>query len=348
MDDAPEPRTRRWFGHGPGDGARRALGLVVVLAVLTGLFLWDRRGDDPAPTGTATGTDAPTATLAPDPGTSTGESQPLPPTRPPRKKQERDRGPDLPADDIRIPRPPRGLESLVCRQLTRPVPLVVLSFNIKRGYAGIDRIAAEVARADADVVLMQEVGRIGGSPDQAGQVAQRLDMDWAYGPAVQRPRGVFGNAILSRHDILDSSNTRLPFARGTIPRALLRATIELRGRPVNLYSTHLHYGPNPVQRAQAAAVSRILAADPLPRLVGGDMNAQPGSGAMAALLGPVSDPWPVVGSGAAGTGPRGGRIDYVLPSPELESRRSIVLPTAASDHRIVRTELALPAGDCGA
>lgn len=349
MSDAePDPARPRL-----GDGAKRAIGVAVVVVLLAGLVLFDRSRDgaDPA--------SAPTDPTSATPESPSGSSLPLPSPLPEGggqgkgRRSDQGRGQDQgkPATGragqaFTIPEPPAGIEALVCEELSRPVPLVVLSFNIKRGYAGVDRIAAEVARSDADIVLMQEVGRYGGGLDQAGQVASRLEMDWAYGPAVSRPGGVFGNAILSRHEILDSSNTRLPFAKGTIPRALLRATIELKGRPVNLYSTHLQDGGNPVRVRQAAAVSRILATDPLPRLVGGDMNSYPGSAAMSALLGPVSDPWPTVGSGAGGTGPRGGRIDYVLPSAELVARGSVVMPTGASDHRIVRTALELPAGAC--
>lgn len=341
----PEPTPEETPGASRREVVRRVLGTVLVIAVIVVLVVLDRRQPDSE----TTGTDTPAATDAPS--APTGTTLPLP---------ERGRGEGRKKDgrkkpgkaqpggprDISIPAPPKGIEALVCQELSKPVGLTVMSFNIQHGDAGIDRIAAAITRADADIVLMQEVGQIGGGLDQAGQVAQRLDMEWTYGPAVSRGRGVFGNAILSRYEILDSSNTRLPYARGTIARALLRATIELAGRPVNVYSTHLHYGPNPIQVTQASAVSRILAADPLPRLVGGDMNAHPGSRAMSALLGPVSDPWPSVGSGPSGTGPRGGRIDYVLPSPELVGRSSTVLATGASDHRAVRTGLQLPADDC--
>ena len=94
------------------------------------------------------------------------------------------------------------------------VTLNVLSFNIHSGLGphGLDleQIAREIESWDADVVLMQEVDRSrhhSGGIDQPAWFADRLGMEWSYGPNESPGNGQIGNATLSRFPIVDQTNT---------------------------------------------------------------------------------------------------------------------------------------------
>lgn len=335
---------------------RGGLAVLLVLAVVA-LVVIDRRGG-----GSEQASEAPSA-----PGTESSLPEdsttvaPLPEAREQGRgdRGDKDRGPGgkKPGQGTRkrdpreivIPSPPKGLEKLVCQTLAEPVELTVLSLNMHFGRAGLGRIADQVARTGADIVLLQEVDRHvrgTGRVDQATYLARRLRMYGVFGANRPRGGGQYGTAVLSRHEILDWTNTPLPKNRRSEQRGLLRVTLEVSGQRFNVYNTHLQFGPNPIQRVQARAVNRILGADPLPKILGGDLNAWPGSRSMRALLGPVRDPWPAVGSGPGGTGPRGGRIDYVLASDHFRAAGSAVLRTTVSDHNGVLTRLVLPPHDC--
>lgn len=318
---------------------RAGLAALVVLVVLVLVVLDRRGGAEPAPTaGTPT---APAVTTTTPGALPEGTVVPLPSPTPATGRR--------PQGDDPVPAPPEGLDELVCEAVARPVPLTVLTFNMHRGHGGLDRVAAEIARSGADIVLLQEVDRfvgLTGRVDQAARLARTLRMYGVFGANIPRGGGQYGTAILSRYEILDWRNTPLPNAGGAEQRGLLRATIEVGGRQVSVYNTHLQFGPSPLQLVQARAVARILAADERPLILGGDLNVWPASRPMGALYGVVRDPWPSVGRGPGGTGPRGGRIDYVLVDEEFGARSSVALPSAASDHNAVRTELTLAPGDC--
>lgn len=326
---------------------RAALASMVVLAVLV-LVVVDRQGGDAEQAAQAPPTTPPATTEPSMPLPSTTVA-PLPGKRTPKADGRRDgrrgkgKGPGV------VPTPPDGLDTLVCQTLAKPVRLSVLSYNMHRGHGGLDRVASEIARTGADIVLLQEVDRnvgLTGRVDQTSYLATKLRMYGVFGANIPRGGGQYGTAVLSRYEILDWSNTPLPNDRGSEQRGLLRVSLEVAGQRFSVYNTHLQFGPNPIQRVQGAAVSRILGADPLPRILGGDLNAWPGSRTMQALLGPVRDPWPSVGRGAGGTGPRGGRIDYVLASQDFDAVSSMVVPSPASDHNAVLTQLVLPPHDC--
>lgn len=317
---------------------RAALTALVVLVVLVMVVL-DRRGADEPATTAAT---PPAPTVQTTPALPEGTAVPLPaPTTEPKKRRGTKGQP--------IPAPPDGLDALVCRTLARPVPLTVLSFNMHRGHGGLERVAAEIARTGADIVLLQEVDRfvqLTGRVDQAARLAERLRMYGVFGANIPRGGGQYGTAILSRYEILEWRNTPLPNSGRAEQRGLLHATIEVGGRPVSIYNTHLQFGPSPLQLVQARAVARILAADERPKILGGDLNVWPASRPMGALYGVVRDPWTSVGRGPGGTGPRGGRIDYVLVDDQFTPTDSVVLQSATSDHNAVRTELTLAPGEC--
>src|SRR4051812_32340115 len=97
-----------------------------------------------------------------------------------------------------------------------PIPVRLVTFNTHHGVGGDDRhdlprLAKLLASVDADVICLQEVDRHFGDPsedvDQALLLSRALDMQLAWGPAIdqprrddagEEPRRQYGNALLSR------------------------------------------------------------------------------------------------------------------------------------------------------
>ncbi len=227
--------------------------------------------------------------------------------------------------------------------------LTAMTFNIHfgktvRGEPGLDRIAREIRAWDPDVVVLNEVdrgrGRSGGVA-QARVLGALTGMRAAYGPNRRYGGGWSGNAVLSRLPVLRSGNAALPFAEGTIPRGLLRVTVDLDGVPVDVFATHLEHSSPAARRRQAREVARTVSRSPRPFVLGGDLNASPDAGALEVLArSGVVDAWTVVGRGDGYTAPAWDprrRIDYLLSDERLVPRRSEVLLSQVSDHRPVRT-----------
>ena len=334
---------------------RTALGallLTLVVAALVAVAVVVRMGADRPPDQPVDRPVAePTPSASPNPSPSPTPSSTLtPPTTGPPSSQ-----PTAPVPPTLSPCPPGP-----SRQLT------VLTFNIHgglghRGY-DLDTVANEIEAWDADVVLLQEVDR--NRPrtlfdDQAVALATRLDMHPAYGANVRRPPAEpggkgqeYGTLTLSRYPVLDSDNVHLPNRPGLERRGLLRTTIDVDGAPVDVFNTHLQHTSGAVRREQVRGIRAVLETRDLPTVVGGDLNAEPDSPALALLAAAgLSDPWPAVGVDEGLTVPARvprRRIDFVLHDASFEPRAAEDLLSTVSDHRAVRVVLRLvDPRDCG-
>jgi endonuclease/exonuclease/phosphatase family metal-dependent hydrolase len=233
------------------------------------------------------------------------------------------------------------------------VTLNVLTFNIHSGRGphglNLEQIAREIESWDADVVLMQEVDRFRSRSqgiDEPTWLANRLGMNSSIGMNTSEGGGQTGNATLSRFPIVGQANTHLPNQPG-LPeakqRGLLHTEIEVGATVVSIYNTHLQNIYDDLKLAQMRVVAPMVAADPQPKILGGDFNAT-SSGAVLALAQPfLSDAW-AVGVGPDGTSPNAhkGRIDFVLHSSEFVPRAARTIDSAVSDHRAVGATLTLP------
>ena len=246
---------------------------------------------------------------------------------------------------------------------TQPGPaarLSVLTFNIHgalgHGRLDLGAIADAITASRADVVLLEEVDRYRartGVVDQTAWLARRLGMHAAYGANKLRtparaglPPAAIGNAILSRFPVHDVTNTHLPNRPGMELRGLLHARLDVRGRSVSVYVTHLQHTSGSMRREQAHAIRRVIDADPLPKILGGDLNAEPGSATLRVLEGGgLHDTWAAVGRGAGLTVPAfvpHRRIDFVLHDDAVRPVAASVLRSGLSDHREVWADLEVP------
>ncbi len=243
----------------------------------------------------------------------------------------------------------------------------VLTYNVhlwegRDGRMDIERLAAIIESSEADVVSLNEVlhpvhSHFSVSKPLA-ELANLLRMDWAFGESnrvVQMASwwGPVGNAVLSRHPIVDDANhylARLPLTQG---RNLLTARISPgTGRTFTIFSTHLDHAFEGIRLWQLRGVL-----DPLqayaeePHLLMGDFNTHGPVGANSRRLTPpvirmlrnkgYVDAYLEAGAGEAGTfslvWPF--RIDYIfvpqIMQPSLLSCQVLTgkLIEQASDHR---------------
>lgn len=245
-----------------------------------------------------------------------------------------------------------------CPSLSKKIPLRVLTLNTHggRGPSGfsIERIAQLIRSADVDVALLQEVDRDRPRSrfvDMPGALASATGMQAAYGLNVHLGprRGVSGVVTLSRFPILQQVNTRLPFQAGTKQRGLLRTDLDVAGTTVSVFNTHLEPGAQPIRLRQISAALGPLAETRHPVILGGDLNAAPGSSTLGIARSALRDAWLDSGVGPSLTAPASNpriRIDYLLYGSPLVPTSTEVLPSVVSDHRGVRSRFVLAvAGD---
>jgi endonuclease/exonuclease/phosphatase family metal-dependent hydrolase len=254
------------------------------------------------------------------------------------------------------PRPtaPPSATATDCRSLDEDVSLRVLTLNVHggQGPGGFDmgRLTDFLRRADVDVALLQEVDRARPRSryvDMPAVLASGTGMEVAYGLNVRLGprRGVSGIATLSRHPIVEQLLTHLPRRPGLKQRGVLRTDLDVDGLTVSVFNTHLEHARPTMRNRQLAAVRGPVAATPHPVVLGGDLNAYPGSGTLGIARAFLRDAWSA-GTGTGATSPASGprnRIDYLLYAPPVRVRQAQVMPQVVSDHLAVRAEFVLPA-----
>lgn len=265
--------------------------------------------------------------------------------------------------------------------------LVLVSYNIHHaegvdGKLSLERIADDIRHAD--IVALQEVDnrfdQRSNSVNQAESLANLLNMYYVYAAnldfdgstvkdgKIHNARRQYGTAILSRYPIEFSRNYPLPKIEYTNlsseQRGLLEAQVDIGGKKLRVYCTHLASTSAEQRLLQAKAVKSIVSQagntgapqgnKPLATsfVVMGDFNFRPGSEPYAFLTGEFRrgsqliqaggfvDFWPLVSESEGNTvgvrRERGSRIDYVFVSPDLArlaKSATINTETVASDHQ---------------
>ncbi|MDF2722355.1 MAG: endonuclease/exonuclease/phosphatase, partial [Paenibacillus sp.] len=229
------------------------------------------------------------------------------------------------------------------------VNLRTMSYNNKHGVGmddvlDLDRIADVIAKADPDIVGLQEVDKHYSArsnwEDQGKYLAEKLDMHYAYGvnlnyaPVSQSPEMAhrqYGTAILSKYPIEAYENVHLDSEKEQ--RGLLRATIQVEGVQVHFYTTHL--GLTPEERTlQVQQVMQLVSQKKEPSIIVGDFNAWSLSKAMKPIL---SEYWDAFAKKSFANTSNSKipyqRIDYILAKADrVQFSSQKVLRTKASDH----------------
>ncbi|RBY82215.1 endonuclease/exonuclease/phosphatase family protein [Blastococcus sp. TF02A-26] len=255
-----------------------------------------------------------------------------------------------------------------------PIPVRLVTFNTHHGVGTDDRhdlarLATVLAAVDADLICLQEVDRRFGARsedvDQALLLSRALDMQLAWGPAIDEPRRdggadrrQYGNALLSRLPVLVSDVHRLP---GTgEPRSALQTMVELDGSSLWVTATHLTTNSAAERAEQVAALAGLHTAGMAAGVVVGDFNAAPDAPELQPLQERFTDAWELAEatedragwrfwtSGQGMTHPAGAprrRIDQVWVSPGVTVTAARVLDgEGASDHLPLVVDLLVPSG----
>jgi len=136
-----------------------------------------------------------------------------------------------------LPFPPRATH--------RTKPIVVVTYNIA-GHdelldgAHVQKLADAINQIHPDVVGLQEVHRGTWQArfhDQLAELSRRTGMHGFFAPSYVQYGGAFGNAILTRGELLAEIAHPLPSVGE--PRTLIEALIRIDGQPINVYVTHL-------------------------------------------------------------------------------------------------------------
>lgn len=165
-------------------------------------------------------------------------------------------------------------------------------------------IRRELSELSPDVVGLQEALRLipdeknppvpAPDNDQASEIAEGLGYHVAYGAAADYSGGLkFGNAILTRHKIIDSRTFRLPGADSGETRSMLYALLETPWGRWPVFVTHLNWKLHDavvrvrqtVYLAERIFVLAPVEADFLPPVLMGDFNADPASDEIRYLKG---------------------------------------------------------------
>lgn len=222
--------------------------------------------------------------------------------------------------------------------------LRVLAYNIYHG-EGMDkkidlpRLAKVIKSTQPDLVALQEVDHINrrtGMVDQTAELAKLTGMHGRFGRQIDFMGGQYGQSVLSRFPLGESTIHILPGTPVRETRIAFEVVIKDPAGEISFVSTHLHHNNNLFREQQATKLNEIFEKVSRPVILAGDLNANPGSKPVGILL----TEWKNTTSGTdfktyPSQNPKN-QIDYVLVRPKdkfrvLETR--VIPEEMASDHR---------------
>lgn len=241
---------------------------------------------------------------------------------------------------------------LCASSVTANTRLRVVSWNIAfgkgtDGVTNFDRIATWLARMSPDVVALCEI-----PPDKVSMVRDLLSRKtgrvWNSHFVPKSPGTPEGNLILSTYSFSTLNSKYLSYNR-----SIAQATINVGGRNVNFFATHLDHTSSSLRLTQAAELISWTSGFAAPRIVAGDMNAGNDTPEILRLLGSFRDSWvDALNAGSAfaypdnpvwmNTRTRRWRIDFILysgSSSTLFTRRAEIPDTRDLGNTNVVTRL---------
>ena len=160
----------------------------------------------------------------------------------------------------------------------------VLTLNAHQGFSAgrrgtaLPRIREALRSADADLVVLQEVGVAGGLDVAVCQYEFLADQVWsqhAYGRNAVSTGGHHGNALLSKYPIVAWENIDISVGNSE-PRGLLHCVLDVPDAPHPLHAVCVHFAL--LESHRRRQVERLLqrVSDAIPRdaplVIAGDFN----------------------------------------------------------------------------
>lgn len=202
------------------------------------------------------------------------------------------------------------------------VPLRVLSWNIQfgqgtDGITNFDRIATWLARMNPDLIALCEIPPAD-VPTLVTLLNQKTGRTWNSHFVPKAPGIAEGNLILSKFPFSSVGSRYLSYTR-----SIAQATVNVGGRNINFFATHLDHTSSALRATQAAELISWTSGFASPRIVAGDLNAANDTPEILALLATYRDSWvDALNQGTASAYPdnpvwmntrtRRWRIDFIL------------------------------------
>jgi endonuclease/exonuclease/phosphatase family metal-dependent hydrolase len=223
--------------------------------------------------------------------------------------------------------------------------LRVMTYNIHHGADSQDRmrlaeIAAVIRSEQPDIVALQEVDRGVERTQRRDLLAELATLTGmrhrAFGKTIDHQGGQYGNAILSRHPIVQQTNTLLTQREPGERRGVLQVVVNVRGRQVAVLATHfdVRNGEERLLGVRQIEGQILPGLADYPLVLAGDLNEAPDGEVYRRLSARLSDAWSA-GEGEGYTVPVDSpdrRIDYIFLSPHFAADSARVLRSEASDH----------------
>lgn len=220
---------------------------------------------------------------------------------------------------------------VVCsiQTLRANTPLRVITWNIQfgegtDGVTNFDRTASWLARMNPDVIAVCEM-----PPDQISTLVNALTArsgrTWFSHFVPKFDGSPEGNLIISTYSFVSISSHFL-----SANRSIAQATINVGGRNVNIFATHLDDAASSNRQVEADDLINWTAGFSTPRIVMGDLNAGNDTPEILKLYSAYRDSWlDALNAGQASAYPdnpvwantrtRRWRIDYILYSADLSA-----------------------------
>ena len=200
--------------------------------------------------------------------------------------------------------------------------LRVMSWNMNfgtgtDGVTNFDRTTTRIANFNPDLIALCEV-----PVDQVGTIVnllnQKTGMSWSYYYVAKWAGYTEGNLILSKYSFVSTNLRYLSYSR-----SVAQATINVGGRTINFFATHLDPDSSSVRYQQVGELMSWASGFSESRIIAGDFNAGPDTSESIRMTGSYYDGWmQAMGAGMAVAYPdnpvwaqtrtRRGRIDYIF------------------------------------
>jgi len=242
--------------------------------------------------------------------------------------------------------PGKAIPAAAGRRILRDSsPLIsMMTYNIHRGInkngkLDLDGIAAVLKSSGAGIIAVQEVERFSirtGFKDQIRYLADKLSMQYAFGRSIHILNGQYGNGLLSKYPIEEYEVIRL-YSEGE-QRTLLRAVLNVDGKHLTVYNTHLGLGQ--AEREKQLKEMMKLASGEENLIIAGDFNSK--ADKLEVVTAGLKDSGAIWNAEDRATFDESGlteRIDYIFASEDIKIKSYEVLETEASDHYPVISSL---------
>jgi len=237
-------------------------------------------------------------------------------------------------------------------EMIRQASLKILSLNIHggvnwNGEYDFEGLLGFIREVNPDLIGLQEVDRVWSQrshfQDICRELAQELNMSYAFSVSLERNDGFFGNQILSKYPIIQEWAERLPGILES--RSFIFAQVLISGIKVNVINTHLGLSEED-RRLQAEDLVEFIGRINGPLIVMGDFNGSAADYGVSLLHANLVDLQENSEAKGRGTfkrkdGNASERIDYILTTPDFLLDNCQIVENNISDHLPLLAEVTL-------